>query len=82
MWANVADASIVTSTIELAANLGIGSVAEGVESEAVYNRLEQLGCDVAQGYWIKPPAPGSEITEWLRHSPWASTPLPLPGATS
>jgi diguanylate cyclase (GGDEF)-like protein len=78
MMTNAADASIVTSTIDLASKLGIMSIAEGVESDAVCTRLEQLGCDLAQGYWIKEPAPGSEITAWLRHSRWSSGPLPLP----
>jgi EAL domain-containing protein (putative c-di-GMP-specific phosphodiesterase class I) len=48
----------------------------------VYNRLEQLGCDLAQGNWIKAPASGSDITDWLRNSPWACAPVPLPGAAS
>jgi diguanylate cyclase (GGDEF)-like protein len=78
MMTSAADASIVTSTIDLASKLGIISIAEGVESDAVCTRLEQLGCDLAQGYWIKEPAPGSEITHWLRHSRWATAPLPLP----
>jgi diguanylate cyclase (GGDEF)-like protein len=78
MTTNAADAAIVTSTIDLAAKLGIGSVAEGVETEAVYDRLEQLGCDVAQGYWIKAPVDGDGLTDWLQHSSWAATPLPLP----
>jgi diguanylate cyclase (GGDEF)-like protein len=78
MMSNAGDASIVTSTIELASKLGIVSIAEGVESAAVCTRLEELGCDLAQGYWIKEPAAASEITEWLRHSRWSSASLPLP----
>jgi EAL domain-containing protein (putative c-di-GMP-specific phosphodiesterase class I) len=77
MIESAADASIVNSTIDLASKLGIASIAEGVETEAVYRRLEQVGCDLAQGYWIKPPAPADEITEWLRHSHWAMTPYRL-----
>jgi diguanylate cyclase (GGDEF)-like protein len=74
---DAADAAIVTSTVDLASKLGIATVAEGIESEAVLRRLQQLGCNLAQGYWIKPPAPAAEITEWLRDSRWTMTPFRL-----
>ena len=72
----------MTSTIELAAKLGLVSIAEGVESEAVFTRLEQLGCDMAQGYWIKAPVAESEITSWLSDSRWGVVPLDVPGVAS
>jgi EAL domain-containing protein (putative c-di-GMP-specific phosphodiesterase class I) len=81
MITNAADASIVTSTIDLAAKLGITSIAEGVESEAVFSRLKQLGCGIAQGYWIAKPASGPEMTHWLTHSRWAAAPVSLPSIT-
>ena len=65
------DAVIVRSTIDLARNLGLRSVAEGVESLAVLNMLESLGCDIAQGYYISRPLPASELERWLRGSPWS-----------
>lgn len=49
------DEVIVRSTIELAHNLGLSVVAEGVESQDTLNRLTQLGCDTAQGYIISEP---------------------------
>ncbi len=49
------DAKIVRPTVELAHNLGLSVVAEGVEDEAVLAALRQLHCDVGQGYlWSKP----------------------------
>ena len=78
MISNAADASIVTSTIDLAAKLAITSIAEGVESEAVFSRLKQLRCGIAQGYWIAKPASGPEMTHWLTHSQWATAPVSLP----
>ncbi len=62
------DALIVQSTIELAHNLGLRVVAEGVETEAIWNRLRDLGCDYAQGYFLRRPIPPGELGEWLIES--------------
>jgi EAL domain-containing protein (putative c-di-GMP-specific phosphodiesterase class I) len=59
------DDVIVRSTIDLAHNLGLRVVAEGVESAAVQMRLLELGCDVAQGTFISPPAGASGLREWI-----------------
>jgi diguanylate cyclase (GGDEF)-like protein len=59
------DAFIVRSTIDLGRNLGLQVVAEGVETEAVWDQLAQLGCDVAQGYYLSRPLPAATLTEWL-----------------
>ena len=49
------DAVIVRSTIELARNLGLRVVAEGVETEQAWRRLASLGCEVAQGFYFGRP---------------------------
>lgn len=77
MITSPADESIVRSTIDLAAKLGIASIAEGVESEAVFARLEELGCGSAQGYWIAKPTAGPEMTDWLSNSQWSAGPAPI-----
>jgi diguanylate cyclase (GGDEF)-like protein/PAS domain S-box-containing protein len=59
------DATIVRSTIDLARNLGLDVVAEGVESEQVWNRLKALGCTAAQGYYLSRPVPAPELQTWL-----------------
>jgi EAL domain-containing protein (putative c-di-GMP-specific phosphodiesterase class I) len=59
------DAAIVASTIELAHQLGLEVVAEGVEDSASYRLLDELGCDVAQGYLIGGPVPADELVAWL-----------------
>lgn len=59
------DILIVKSTIELAHNLGLKVVAEGVESESILNRLDKLGCDMVQGYHVSRPIPFKDMTEWL-----------------
>ena len=60
------DAVIVRSTIELARNLGLETVAEGVETIDAYRALHALGCDYAQGYYLSKPLPGDELLAWLR----------------
>jgi diguanylate cyclase (GGDEF)-like protein/PAS domain S-box-containing protein len=59
------DATIVRSTIDLGRNLGLEVVAEGVETEEVWNHLGSLGCTVAQGYYLSRPVPPAELEAWL-----------------
>ncbi len=59
------DAKIVRSTVDLGHNLGLRVVAEGVESEAVWNLLRQMGCDQGQGYFMGKPMPVDRFLEWL-----------------
>lgn len=56
---------IVRSTIDLAHNLGLRVVAEGVESNDIYQRLADYGCDLAQGYHIGHPMSATQITDLL-----------------
>ncbi len=58
------DAMIVRSTIDLAHNLGIMVVAEGVETAEAWNLLRELKCDHAQGYHMGRPMPVSEFSAW------------------
>jgi diguanylate cyclase (GGDEF)-like protein len=60
------DAAIVRSTIDLSHNLGLRVVAEGVETEAIWNQLTTLGCDLAQGYYLNRPVPPEDLEVWLR----------------
>ena len=64
------DAVIVRSTVELGHNLGLKVVAEGVETQAVWDKLSALGCDDAQGYYMSRPLTADGLTEWLQLSPW------------
>ena len=58
--------AIVRSIIELARNLGLETVAEGVEDERVCDRLTSLGCDYVQGFAIARPMPADAMLRWLR----------------
>jgi diguanylate cyclase (GGDEF)-like protein len=59
------DAAIIRSTVELAHNLGLTVVAEGVENRATVDRLRGMGCDQIQGYYLSRPLPADEISVWL-----------------
>jgi diguanylate cyclase (GGDEF)-like protein/PAS domain S-box-containing protein len=64
------DAVIVRSTIDLAHNLGMTVVAEGVEDENTLEILAQYGCDSAQGHLFSRALTAEELTPWLTESPY------------
>ncbi len=61
---------IVRSTIDLAHNLGLTVVGEGVEDEHVLEMLVAYGCDSAQGYLFSRPCAAVELDSWLSDSPY------------
>ena len=65
MESDAGDAKIVRSTIDLAHNLGLSVVAEGVENEAVLALLHALDCDEGQGYHMSKPMPAAEFCDWV-----------------
>jgi diguanylate cyclase (GGDEF)-like protein len=56
------DLQIVRSTIELGHNLGLRVVAEGVEDAESLALLQELRCDLAQGFHLARPAPADDVT--------------------
>ncbi|HEX7832086.1 MAG TPA: EAL domain-containing protein [Thermoanaerobaculia bacterium] len=70
MLTSEADAAIVRTVIDLGHNLGKQVCAEGVEDEATWKMLGNLGCDLAQGYWIARPMPGKDLMKWLVDTSW------------
>ncbi|MCK0507181.1 putative bifunctional diguanylate cyclase/phosphodiesterase [Aromatoleum anaerobium] len=74
MLTNPGSAIIVRSTVDLGHNLGLGVVAEGVESEGLWEGLRALGCDTAQGHFVGMPIPADQFIEWEAHSPWRLRP--------
>ncbi|MDQ6674706.1 MAG: EAL domain-containing protein, partial [Chloroflexota bacterium] len=61
--------TIVRSTIELAHNLGLRVIAEGVEDQATWDLLVDLECDLAQGYHMSRPLPAGDLQHWLAEQP-------------
>jgi diguanylate cyclase (GGDEF)-like protein len=63
------DAVIVRSIVDLARNLGLRVVAEGVETVEAWDTLRDIGCDLAQGYVLSRPLPADRLTAWLEAAP-------------
>lgn len=59
------DDTLVRCMIDLAHNLGLMVVAEGVETAGVYEQLVELGCDAVQGYFINHPASAANVAGWM-----------------
>jgi len=73
MTAGRSGETLVRSIIDLAHNLGLRAVAEGVEDQDLLTRLTQLGCDVAQGYYISRPLPVARFEQWMASYPQRAT---------
>jgi len=59
------DDAIVRSTIDLAHDLGLKVVAEGVESRTERDHLRELACDAAQGRFLAAPSEAMEVRRWI-----------------
>jgi diguanylate cyclase (GGDEF)-like protein/PAS domain S-box-containing protein len=67
------DEVIVRSTVELAHNLGLSVVAEGVENQTAMDLLLGYECDSVQGYFFSRPCPAEQLTNWLTESPYTTS---------
>jgi diguanylate cyclase (GGDEF)-like protein len=59
------DDAIVCAVVGLAHRLRLSVVAEGVETVHARDRLVEIGCDVAQGYWYSRPLAAPDVTPWF-----------------
>jgi diguanylate cyclase (GGDEF)-like protein len=64
--------AIVTATLEMARNMKLRTVAEGVETEAAFDFLHQHGCHEVQGFLLSPPLPAEEFKKQLASGKFAS----------
>lgn len=64
------DATIVRSTIDLGHNMGLVVVAEGIENKATWDMLNDMGCDLAQGYYISKPMAADALLKWFEQAQW------------
>jgi len=65
MMSSVRDRIMVQRTIEMAHDLGMQVIAEGVETQEQLDLLRSNGCDIAQGYLFSRPIPAKEMVNWL-----------------
>lgn len=75
------DAAIVRSIIELAHNLGLQVVAEGVENRMTLDLLADLNCDKAQGHYISQAHSADELVDLLAKTNWLMEPVRNSGQT-
>jgi EAL domain-containing protein (putative c-di-GMP-specific phosphodiesterase class I) len=60
------DLAIVRSVVDMARHFGLDVVAEGVESELTLGLLEEMGCDIGQGFLFSRPLPYERLEAWLQ----------------
>ncbi len=60
------NAIIVRSVVDLGHSLGFQIVAEGVEDQRTWDKLTQIGCDTAQGFFLAKPMPAHNFNGWLQ----------------
>ncbi|HHI94729.1 MAG TPA: EAL domain-containing protein [Gammaproteobacteria bacterium] len=79
MLNDVSDAVIVRSTIDLAHNMGMEVVAEGIESQDAWDKLAELGCNLGQGYHMCRPCPAADFEKWIYESSWGRSHIKATG---
>jgi diguanylate cyclase (GGDEF)-like protein len=65
MLTDADSAYIVRAMIQLAHGLDMQTVAEGVDTQAAWNRLRAIGCDAIQGFYVSEPLPAQQFEAWL-----------------
>ncbi len=71
--ADPADAAIVQAVVAMAHPLHCKVVAEGVESVEAWAFLQDLGCDLAQGFYCSHPLAATELEQWIKTTRWSSS---------
>jgi diguanylate cyclase len=69
MTVDESDRAIARSVLALGRDLGLVTVAEGVESREAWDLLASMGCDLAQGFIVCPPLTSRQFREWLDRRP-------------
>ncbi len=70
MHQNKGDETIVRTTVNMCHDLGYEVVAEGVENQGTVEILQQINCDIIQGYHIAKPMERFDAIDWLKNSDW------------
>lgn len=70
----VSTRALISTIIGLGDALGLRIVAEGIEDQVTLNELRDMGCDVAQGYFIARPMAHQQLSQWLAQHAREGTP--------
>jgi diguanylate cyclase (GGDEF)-like protein len=81
LGSNSEDAAIVRAIIQMARSLGLTTIAEGVESEAILGLLREFDCDEAQGYYFARPMPADELPDFRIRAASGSASISLVAAS-
>jgi len=65
-WTRPSRRAVLETSLEFARKLGVAAVAEGVENRWQWDLLRELGCPLAQGYFIAQPMEAGEFHDWAR----------------
>jgi EAL domain-containing protein (putative c-di-GMP-specific phosphodiesterase class I) len=65
--------TVLQQAVDLARDLNLTSVAEGIENQEEWDLVNELGCDMAQGYFIARPMAGEALADWNQF--WISDPF-------
>lgn len=68
MLKNRKDLAIISGIIVAAQGMGVGVIAEGVESVECADLLQTIQCNILQGYWIAKPMMANDLLKWARDS--------------
>jgi diguanylate cyclase len=71
---------VVRAITELGHSLGLKVVAEGVATREIWDKLAELGCDEAQGSYVSPPMPVTDLPQWLEQTSYAVEKEPPPAS--
>ena len=71
------DRVIVNTTLQMSHNLGLMVVAEGIEDHETLTSLKEMGCDLAQGYFICRPIARNKLLDWFDESNYSILTSPM-----
>ncbi len=80
MLENPANLHIVSSIIDMAQGFGLKVIAEGIEDLQTYEKLQEMGCDIAQGYYVAKPMPNDDYIKWFNQYTEVTDQLSAPQA--
>ena len=73
LGADSANSGIMAAVVQIAASLGLRAIAEVIETQAVAQALQRMGCDYGQGYFFSVPIEAEEVLQRMRGRDWSKT---------